>query len=140
MNRVDFDLSDPDAVSFCPSCGAGYTARAARCTDCDESLLPRSWAEARLREVESDRQATAPLCRLDDRLKAAWLESQLEEARIQFFVRELGPQQGLLASGLGGLLEFVVSQEDIERAGELLLGLDEIGESASDDDGDESER
>ena len=128
MDRIHFDLSDPDAVSFCPSCGSGYTARAARCTDCGENLISRSRAEAQMQEAvdASDIRATVPLCRLEDRLKASLLESGLEEAQVKFFVRELGVQPGLASRGLGGLFEFVVSEEDLDRAEQILSRLDEL--------------
>ena len=37
-----FDLSDPDAAAFCPSCGAGYTSQVQDCSDCGVALVPKS--------------------------------------------------------------------------------------------------
>ena len=48
----DFDLSDPDAVGYCPACGYGYTARASRCKSCDVALISRAEAEAARRKAE----------------------------------------------------------------------------------------
>jgi hypothetical protein len=45
-----FDLADPDAVCFCPSCGMGYRAGFSRCADCEEILVSRSQVEDWLRE------------------------------------------------------------------------------------------
>lgn len=51
MDMTRFDLSDPDAISFCPSCGAGYTARVVQCTDCNEELVPRSRVEVEVKAI-----------------------------------------------------------------------------------------
>jgi hypothetical protein len=129
MDTTRFDLSDPDAVSFCPSCGAGYTARVIRCTDCNEELVPRSRVEYEVLQKQTgqdDIGATVPLCQVENRLKAALLESGLEEAGIRFFVKELGIQPGLLNRGLAGRFEFVVAEQDLERAKAAVTGVEEL--------------
>jgi hypothetical protein len=140
MDTTRFDLSDPDAVSFCPSCGAGYTARVVRCNDCDEDLVPRSRIEYELLQKETggdDIGATVPLCQVENRLKAGLLESALEEAGIRFFVKELGIQPGLLNRGLAGRFEFVVAEQDLDRAKATVAGIEELEETVPPDDGGE---
>jgi hypothetical protein len=126
MSTPRFDLADPDAVSFCPTCGAGYTAKATRCRDCDEELVPRSWIEAKLfeEEMKADSGPTVSLCRVDDRLKAGLLESALEEAGIEFYSKEIGVRHGLMDRGLAGRLEYYVLGSDLERAKKLLIELE----------------
>jgi hypothetical protein len=126
MSAPNFDLADPDAVSFCPTCGAGYTAKASRCRDCDEELVPRSWIEAKVLEesMKGDSGPTVPLCRVNDRLKAGILESALEEAGIEFYAKEIGVRHGLMDRGLAGRLEFYVLRNDLERAKTLLIELE----------------
>ena len=116
-----FDLSDPDAVAFCPSCGAGYTAGTARCLPCGADLVSRADAEARERATAGDEEAISAvsLCRTPDRAEAALLESDLTRAGIRFFTRELGIQP-LSFEGLPGLIEFVVAADDLEPAREIL--------------------
>jgi hypothetical protein len=50
-----FDLSDPDAVAFCPSCGAGYLAGVTHCSQCEVELESRAAIEV---QVAQDALAT----------------------------------------------------------------------------------
>ena len=105
--RPDFDLSDPDAVAFCPSCGAGYTAGATECVDCQVEL----WSPARVKEelqhrteneldVSGDAAATVDnttpvlLCSIYDPLEAGEVERELSEARIWVIVYRSGLTKG----------------------------------------------
>lgn len=40
-----FDLSDPDAFAFCPSCGTGYRAGVTHCSHCRTALTGRAEIE-----------------------------------------------------------------------------------------------
>jgi hypothetical protein len=42
MEARDFDLSDPDAAAYCPSCGAAYTSEGGTCADCGVAVIPRA--------------------------------------------------------------------------------------------------
>jgi hypothetical protein len=58
MDEPRFDLSDQDAVAFCPSCGAGYLAGVTRCDDCGLQLEARSVIEARVARDRSKAEET----------------------------------------------------------------------------------
>jgi hypothetical protein len=128
----DYNLSDPDAVSFCPSCGAGYTAMAVRCQDCDQELVPRSWVEFRAPAAKApgDTGDAVHLCEILGRIKAGRLELELAEAGIRFFTR---PQHLLgVGGGLHGAIDFFVASKDLERAKGILLTVQELGERTLD--------
>lgn len=139
MDSTRFDLSDPDAVSFCPTCGAGYTARVVRCSDCDKELIPRSRVEQEALQSEDSHDDIVPLCQLENRVQSGLLESDLEEAGIRFFVRELGFQPGLGNLGLAGRFEFLVVERDFERAKAIVASVEELdGAMPLDEEADES--
>jgi hypothetical protein len=92
----DFDLSGPDAVAYCPSCGYGYTARATRCARCDVALISRAEAEAARREAErsapdetdEETEETGVLCELEDtKVLAGLLSIALWEAGVPCLFR-----------------------------------------------------
>jgi hypothetical protein len=153
MPNPRYDLSDPDAVFFCPSCGSGYTAQATRCADCDEQLVSRTWVEAhpheeqahegyavevplpgRLQHEVADPGSTVVLCRIDDRLKASFLESLLNEAEILFYTKEGHIQSGLLSRSMAGIFDFFVTERDLHRALELVERLNEQELPSEDDE------
>jgi hypothetical protein len=147
MPDLKFDLSDPDAVFFCPECGSGYTAKATRCADCDEQLVSRNWVEAQEHEepvyeaplVEMPRSAhpqyegsdpgnTVHLCRIDDRVKVSLLESLLNEAEVLFYTKEGHIQSGLLSRDMAGIFDFFVMDRDLPRALELIERMEQVDE------------
>jgi hypothetical protein len=75
---------------------------------------------------EAGHDDIVPLCQLENRVKAGLLESDLEEAGIRFFVRELGFQPGLGNLGLAGRFEFVVVEQDLERAKAIAATVEEL--------------
>ncbi len=128
----EFDLSDPDAVAFCPSCGSGYTARATRCAPCDVDLVPRGEIEAAAArtpapdtETDADGEETVPLCRIDDPTKANLLGAELEQDGVPFWLR-LAP---LDPFGLPGFTEFRVPARYIEQARSVLRRVEESAQN-----------
>jgi hypothetical protein len=118
----DFDLSDPDAVAYCPACGYGYTARATRCAPCDVALIPRARVEAaaRSRIAETTPMGdSALLVRLDEPVQANVLELELGEAGIPYLVQPW-PLEARDYAGTPKLLEFRVPAERLAEAGEAL--------------------
>jgi hypothetical protein len=115
----DFDLSDPDAAAFCPSCGSAYRAGTARCTDCDCELVPRSWVEARANEpdLEHERnEAPVPLADIENSYRAHVLGSLLNDEGIRF---------GTETSSWGAV-RFLVFARDLDVAREVLSDLDQL--------------
>jgi hypothetical protein len=128
----EYDLTDPDAVAFCPSCGSGYTARVARCEPCDRGLVPRREIEAARAGADAADAAAAgqageiaTLCRLDDPGRAERLRQALEEAGIPFWADEAPlPVPGLAVPST----EFRVPAGRLEAARRALDALDEPAE------------
>ena len=86
-----FDLSDPDAVRFCPSCGSGYTARVTRCEACDTALVSRAEVEAGTLAVDDEVAPTAEtgevvLVQVSDRTEADLVAGALERAGVPYLV------------------------------------------------------
>lgn len=119
----EFDLSDPDAVAYCPSCGSGYRAAAlVRCADCDRELLPRSWVEARAKAPALEPtgvDAAVVLADVGNSFKAHLLSSALHDEDIWF----------LSEPSAWGALRFLVLPRDLDLARELLSDIDEIQET-----------
>ena len=82
----DFDLNDPDAAGYCPSCGSGYAARVTRCPPCGVVLVPRDHVEAttRIRQPNEEAEATVLLCELDEPVKANLLGLELDQAGVPY--------------------------------------------------------
>ncbi len=121
----EFDLSDPDAVAFCPSCGSGYTARATRCEPCDTALIPRAQVEAAARDAEEGEEAVTAvlLCRVDDPAKADRLAGELERAGIPFWSGEAPlPLPGLAVPAV----EFRVPADHVDEARDILRRIEEF--------------
>jgi membrane protease YdiL (CAAX protease family) len=134
--RPTFDLSDPDAVSYCPSCGDGYRPEAIRCVDCDVELLPRSVIEGRKASDEPRRDfgVTVPFCRADQ--AEAWLlGAELEHAGIPFFTKEHAVQGMPFGGARSSVIEFFVPKEKIEEAESVLSNLEDF-EDLTDAPGD----
>jgi hypothetical protein len=129
----EYDLTDPDAVSFCPSCGYGYTARATRCGRCDVALVPRAEIEASVQAaptdtgLDPDGQGTVLLCRLDERVKANLLEAALERAGVPCWVRwaPRDPIDVIDMVGSRQLSEFRVPPRYLEEAQRILREIEE---------------
>lgn len=126
----EYDLTDPDAVAFCTSCGSGYTARATRCAPCDAALVPRGEIEASVRaapndtEPDADDEETVTLCRLHEPVKANLLESALEQAGVPCWVR-WGPLDPIDLVGSRQLMEFRVPERYIEEARRILKEIED---------------
>lgn len=115
----EFDLSDPDAVAFCPSCGDGYRAGATRCADCDRDLLPRSWVEARSKEPALEpNSADAPvlLADVENTFKAQLLASVLTDEGVWFASEPSG----------WSAARFLVRARDLDFARQVLSDLDDM--------------
>lgn len=116
---LEFDLSDPDAVAFCPSCASGYRATAIRCADCDRDLLPRSWVEARSKEPAMEPNsagATVLLADVENTFKAQLLASVLSDEGVWFASEP----------SAWGAARFLVRARDLDFARQALSDLDEI--------------
>jgi hypothetical protein len=111
----EFDLSDPDAVLFCPSCGSGYRAGSSRCSDCDTGLVPRSSAETRASEGEVN-DSPVPLADIEGAYRAHVLGSLLNDEGIWFATE---------ASGAGAV-RFHVRAGDLHLAQDVLSDLDQM--------------
>ncbi len=111
----EFDLSDPDAVAFCPSCGSGYRAGASRCTDCDSELVPRSWAETRAGERRVD-DAPVPLADIESSYRAHVLGSLLNDEGV-WFANE---------TSSSGAARFLVHPRDLDVARDVLSDLEQL--------------
>jgi hypothetical protein len=115
----EFDLSDPDAKAFCPSCGSGYRTGPVRCVDCDRELLPRAWVEARTigPAIEPD-SVDAPVLLVDveNSFKAHLLGSALHDEGIWFASEP----------SAWGAVRFLVLPRDLDLARQMLSDLDEI--------------
>lgn len=119
---AEFDLSDPDAVAFCPSCGSGYRAGPVRCAECDRELLPRSWVEARAREPAVEPSAVDTPVLLTDignSFKAHLLGSVLNDEGIWFATEP---------SSMGAV-RFLVLPRDLDVARQVVSDLDESQKS-----------
>lgn len=125
----DFDLSDVDAENFCPSCGAGYTARATSCPDCQTELWPRARVREELKrrtETEfdpSDSDLADPnpvlLCHMPDPVVAQWMVCELSDSGIWFYASPI--EEPGAAPGARDLFVF---PGDLERAKKI---LDKVG-------------
>ena len=123
MTPPGFDLSDPDAVSFCPSCEAGYGPRVTRCPYCEEDLVARSTIEGQLQQgareredqKQRDRQPLVLLCRVLDRVQVAILKQRLDETGIPYATRERDALT-IPFTGLPGPVEILVAESDLNRA------------------------
>jgi hypothetical protein len=121
----EFDLSDPDAVAYCPACGSGFRAGLLRCADCDRDLVPRSWAEARASERAVEQETVDPYARVrladvENPFKANLLGSILNEETIWFTTEPTG----------WAAIRFVVRSRDLEAARQILSDLDEMDDRA----------
>jgi hypothetical protein len=121
----EFDLSDPDASVYCPSCGSGFRAGATRCADCDRDLVPRSWVEARAREPAGEHEsidAPVKLADVENPFKADVLGSILNQEGIWFATQPTG----------WAAIRFVVRSRDLDAARQILSDLDHAEERAED--------
>ena len=114
----EFDLSDPDAVAFCPACGSGFRAGPLRCGDCDRELVPRSFAEAPTSRAAPE--STHPdhrvfLADVGNSFKANLLASVLSDEGIRF-ATEPSPW---------GAIRFLVLPRDLDAARNLVSDMDE---------------
>jgi hypothetical protein len=110
----EFDLSDPDAVAFCPGCGAGYRAGPLVCTDCGTDLRPRSWVESNPGASEEPGADPVALADVDNLFRAHVLASALRDQEIWFLTQPAG-------SGF----RFLVSSSGLDLARQILSDIDE---------------
>jgi hypothetical protein len=120
-----FDLDDLDAVSYCPSCGSGYTARVTRCAPCGVVLVPRHHVEATARYRDpggmgaDEVEPTVLLCELAERVKASLLELELDRAAVPFWMKT-APLDPLHVTGAPGFFEFRVPARYLGEARRVL--------------------
>jgi hypothetical protein len=137
----DFDLSDPDAVAYCPSCGSGYTARARRCEPCDVALVPRveiaaaaGPAPGPVAEASDAAEETRVLWRTADPAMAGLLGLELEQAAVPYWTREApGDFVGGLAA-VPSVVEIRVPERYFDEALAALRRVEERGSSGAADD------
>jgi hypothetical protein len=110
----EFDLSDSDAVSFCPNCGSGYRAGPLVCVDCGTELRPRSWVESNRGADREPGAEPVALADIDNLFRAHVLASALRNEEIWF-----------LTQPAGGGFRFVVSSFELDRARQVLAEIDE---------------
>ncbi len=116
FSSPEFDLSDPDAVSFCPRCGCGYRAGPLVCVDCDAELRPRSWVETRT-ELESGVSIDEVfLVDIESSFQADVLRSALRDQDVLFVIRPTASHA----------LRFLVRPVDLDLARQVLADVDEI--------------
>jgi len=131
----EFDLSDPDAVAFCPSCNSGYTARVTRCPPCDVALIPREEVEAAAGELPPDfdeaGESTVLLCRLDDPAKGHLLGVELERAGVPYWPRST-PFDPL--GGIPNAVEFRVPARYADQARRALRRVESYSPDRAVDD------
>ncbi len=112
----EFDLSDPDAVAFCPSCGSGYRAGPLVCVDCETALRPRSWVETRPELVYDPAVDPVILADVENAFRADVLDSALHDQGIWFVTQPTGSRA----------LRFLVRPFDLDLARQVLADIDEI--------------
>jgi hypothetical protein len=133
----EYDLSDPDAVAFCPSCGSGYTARVARCQPCDVALVSRAEVERGAAEpapdedeaeaewapegVAGEAESTELLCRMEDPVKWEQLADDLHEAGVPYWPRSSRWQS---LGGAPPFVEFRVPARYLDAARRVLARLE----------------
>jgi hypothetical protein len=121
----DFDLNDPDAVAYCPSCGSGYTASVTRCAPCGVVVVPRYHIEATTRfrhQIETgtdEAEATLLLCELDEPVKANLLALELDRAGVPYWMRPT-PLDPFFITGAPHLFEFRVLARYLAEARQVL--------------------
>jgi hypothetical protein len=112
----EFDLSDPDAVAFCPSCGSGYRAGPLVCVDCETALRPRSWAETQRELVSDPTVDQVVLADVESSFKADVLGSALHDQGVWFVTQPTGSPA----------LRFLVHPVDLDLARQVLSDIDEL--------------
>jgi hypothetical protein len=112
----EFDLSDPDAISFCPACGSGYRAGPSTCSDCGTELRPRAWVEARLERGSEPTPDYVPLADIESSFKADVLGPALSDEGIRFVTEPTG----------WGPVRFLVPRLDLDYARQVLAEIDRI--------------
>jgi hypothetical protein len=115
----EFDLSDCDAMSFCPACGSGYRAGPATCSDCGTELKPRSWVEARLELGSEESLDSVRLADIENSFKADVLGSALRDLGIRFVTQPTG----------WAAVRFLVPLRELDLARQVLADVDEMEES-----------
>src|SRR5437667_3165601 len=135
-----FDLSDPDAAGFCPSCGSGYTPRVTRCAQCGVALVLRGQIEAGPAEPEppdlnDDGESTIALCQFAEPAKASVLGLELEQAGVPYWTRPAPFDPVLDLAGAPKGFEFRVPAKYIEEARSALARVDEQARGQPMDDG-----
>ncbi len=118
LSDPEFDLSDPDAVAFCPRCGSGYRAGPLVCVDCQTELRPRSWVETRPEPASDPSVDEVVLADVENPFRADVLRSALHDQGVWFAEQPTG----------WSALRFVVRPIDLELARELLADIDESAE------------
>lgn len=142
MQPRDFDLSDPDATAFCPSCHAGYTGRVQGCFDCGVPLLTRDRVESLVadepgqeppRDVETESVAVCPACGAEYTASSAQcvhcrvaLVSPTQDPALESFTREAEPP-ALTTTGPGD----TVSEEPIAAGATTLGAVREVARDSS---------
>ena len=138
----EFDLSDPDAAGFCPSCGSGYTPRVTRCAPCGVALVLRGQIEAGPAEPEppdlnDSGESTIALCQFDEPAKASVLGLELEQAGVPYWMRPAPFDPVLdLTEVAKRIIEFRVPAKYIEEARSALARVEEQAGGQPTDDGD----
>lgn len=123
-----YDFTDPEAISFCPSCGVGYRVPSGTCEECQAPLIGRGEAMAEWRRMpppETDARSVF-LRAVPNLVEAELVQATLRDAGIAFVKEDLTGTWGPLPSPVG-MIRFFVEERDLKRA------LDALAEVPSTD-------
>jgi putative signal transducing protein len=99
---------------FCPECGSEYRQGFTRCSDCDRDLVSQPPARSDIKLVKVFESANPALLPV--------VKSLLEGANIEFLTNN-EPAQDLFGH-VNEAVEFLVREEDVEAAQELLAEIE----------------
>jgi hypothetical protein len=141
-----------DAVHYCPKCKYEYEWRISVCPDCDVPLVDgKIPGKSKSNASSTDDIDVVLLFESQDQLKLRFLLDLLDQEGIAYATRKFTQYGGAAASEIltvglsatstvGGMGRIYVAVEDLERAKELLLGLQGVALTGDEDTGLESEK
>jgi len=124
-----YDFTDPQAVSFCPSCGSAFRVPSGSCEECRAPLIGRGEAMAEWRRMpppDTDERSVF-LRAAPNLVEAELIRATLGDAGIGFSTEDITGVWGPLPTP-EGQIRFFVEERDLKRA------LDALAEVPSTDD------